>query len=304
MATDPSIHPSSASESPLAAIFGPAAPLAPLGPDAAGRTGPVAAVPVSEGELLAWGATGLFAWGVFNPYGPTLSFLGTVPSDTGGTDLLWFRTLNPFHQAGWLIGTLAGDDRAGAGLARHLVQVMNGNVVAAASGELVRLQTCPPDWVMWISDDPAVNKAVCWCISGSPEVAEADLAGRIAQILRHWRRPWDRAAEERDRAWAPVREAVRTGAGPRDHATRSLLEAWWRLISRRDHMVPELVAFPEAWVGAIRFQADAGNEALARSAYPMAQVEWFADQVGMPIFRQIRERALTSDEVRPDDLDV
>jgi hypothetical protein len=63
------------------------------------QTGYLCAVPLRVPELAteAKQATGILAWGIFNPYGPTLSFLALIRVPERLESLLYSTQMNPFQ---------------------------------------------------------------------------------------------------------------------------------------------------------------------------------------------------------------
>jgi hypothetical protein len=62
-------------------------------------TGYLCAIPFSVPDLLAEAgvATGVLGWGIFNPYGPTLSFLALIGVPERLESLLYLTRMNPFQ---------------------------------------------------------------------------------------------------------------------------------------------------------------------------------------------------------------
>jgi hypothetical protein len=271
-----------------------------LPPEALERSGGFRAFPVFEQDLLASGGDLIVCWGIFNPFGPTFSCFGRLRTQRTDVDLLFYRMLNPFRQDGFIVTSLVGSDRTDAAtVARTLEAGFRDNWIATLGSEPVYLiGNGAPSFVVCPWEDPAFQREVPRLFVDSPAIRGCDLAKDMDDMRRHPRRPWDRAAEQRDRGFAALLKMRDSEAPPklaREGRASSLetAEAWYQMVAAPEHYLAELAAFPRAWAGAIEH---CGAPEMQKFAYSMERVNAFLAAFRYPVFEWIAEALRTQSE--------
>ena len=251
-------------------------------PAARASSMPFPAVLVEPNEIPMRHPVLYLAWGIFNPYGPTVNLLGRTRGED--VDFLWYAMLNPFQQVYAVLGSLTGDDRLGPGaIADQLDALVQANVVACANGGELPLVAVPPSF-LFASGDPALSREeALGCFLRSPGIRRADLHAVVAQLDRTEGDPWARATEQL-RGWRPDR----TGAQG-EFATDEEVIAWLQRVLAREQWLVELTCWRDAWRGAILEQRRNGSADPAARALPLATVEDLAVSLGFPALSMIAD---------------
>jgi hypothetical protein len=224
----------------------------------------------------------LIAWGLFNPYGPTLNVIGRT---TGGeVDYLWYAMLNPFKQQIVLFGSLVGADRgAAAPIAVQLERCISENVLTAASGVELPLVTYPPAFVLERGDEVYPGRRALMTLLGSAGIRCYDLNEVVRQLERSQGNPWERATEQH-RGWSPQRDGE-TG----EYAEHEEVLRWLSRILETQQLYREVACFREAWAGSIAQQIRHGNSHLADHAMSLSIFEDLTQQLGLTDFAEVGE---------------
>ena len=262
-----------------------------VAPDALKRSTDIHPFPVFEQELLAAGGDLIVCWGIFNPYGPTLSCFGRLKTPQPDLELLFYRMLNPFRQDSFVVGTLVGADRTdGATVARILhFRFLKNWVANLGTSPLFLIGNGAPTFVSCPWDNAAFQAAMPRIFIDSPAIRGCNLAQSIDYMRRYPLRPWDRTAEQRDRAFAQFLAVSRGEEAPKIAAegvpsTQEVVETWYGMVSDRDHVMVELACLPGAWNGSIEH---CGSPELQASAYPLHRVNTFLAAFKYPILEVI-----------------
>jgi hypothetical protein len=205
----------------------------------------------------------LFAWGIFNPYGPTLSILSLLNHDDSDASLVHNRMLNPFSRTSEVVAVVEKGITQEA-LTEFLADAFAQNEI----GESCLVGGLPSFLLFGKTQDTVELCLNCF----QSHVAENDRMSEILDGLETYRKypgnPWDRATGDQKHA---LRRFVAEKAGdslPADSNASSefdadLFVAWAEYILTDEHRLPEMQGFFQAWEGSIGFQK--GN-ALAQSA--------------------------------------
>jgi hypothetical protein len=229
------------------------------------------AIPAQSGispdasEILVW-------WGWFNPMGPTSCALRLVPVATEYSAIL-LELRHPFvpEQVVFGIGPRDywEDPRQRAASLRSLFST-NGppNRLLIPSIPSHVIASASPNAPVTFVEQRELFRIVTKRIDGDFE--------RANELLQEfWCRPWDRAGAEFEDILAQYGQAARLmqvgdlgrarnlvnrigeelSGGP--SRSEDAFEEWWELVTDADHLQAELSQMPEAWNGAIAFQARA-----------------------------------------------
>jgi hypothetical protein len=220
-------------------------------------------IDVDQGIHQSCEPTELFAWGIFNPYGPTLSILSLLNHDDSNASLVHNRMLNPFSRTSEVVAVVDKGITQEA-LTEFLADAFAQNEI----GESCFVGGLPSFLLFGKTQDTVELCLNCF----QSHVAENDRMAEILDGLETYRKypgnPWDRATGDQKRA---LRRFVAEKAGdslPADSNASSEFDAdqfvaWAEYILTDEHRLPEMQGFVQAWEGSIGFQK--GN-ALAQSA--------------------------------------
>lgn len=224
-------------------------------------------VNVPDDIALRCNARELFGWGIFNPYGPTLSLLSLLEHSNSGLALVHHRQINPFAQSS---GIIAVTERSPS--AKSLTDLMKAAFYQNHFG-MANLVTEVPSLLL-IGGPSGLSELCLHCFDAhfeangrTPEVLE-----QLDRFRRFPGRPWDRATEELNSAMKQLQQRASSRSAPQAPPPaydQSLLFAWAECLFSDAHRFPELVAFLNAWTGSINAQK--GN-LLAREAFTVRQL--------------------------------
>ena len=255
----------------------------------------IGSIAVSDDELLDQGGHWLVVWGIFNPFGPTLSSWSAAYTKRNDISLLVYRMLNPFRQDSIVVATLVGSSEEKELAARSCIeQSFRRNLLSAPDSETLYPVTSVQSFVFSIWDRNDADQLVRNAFIGSPGLLGDVYLPRWLEFEEaHRSDPWALAGEQRDEGLRAL-EAAQKGVS---HEIPQLLplerridiaRQWWDRITTSEHWVPQLVQFPNAWSGAIEFHRRNGGEL---DVYPFERVDAFMETYQFPYFRTIREQA-------------
>ena len=229
----------------------------------------------------------ILSWAIFNPYGPTWSCLGLLPTEDRGTDVLFHRMLNPFTQHAHAMGVLERREPSQTNAVIRMVRDLfeRNDFVDDVHAPLQMVGEAAPNLVRIQSKDPEFAKIVPDLFVGSAQMLQVDLPRDIEWIKANLGRPWDRASAQRDFALGEMRPDGLIILPPKLPTSRETIREWFDLISMDEHVFGELLNFPGAWHGAIDYAA----EPLGQTAYTFWQLDDFLSCFGDPVFRYIAE---------------
>jgi len=284
-----------------------------LPPGSASVSGVFDVVPLADGDFLARDGRLLLCWAIFNPFGPTWSCLGAIPSEDPAVDILFYRMLNPFLQQSGAVGTLRASDRkSGPSISRMVCSLFERNGLGGGQDgafTLVRPRSAPT-LVLIPWEDLTFQSQAPVFFQRSPAIIASDLADDLHYLRAFGGRPWDREKARVDRGLAQLRDAgllalPESGAAVTQEewsrqfahmgsqqsgaaVTPAVLTEWLDLVCSPEHVRSELVCYPAAWHGAI----DHADEPLAATAFTFYQLDDFLSRYGLPVFREIADASL------------
>jgi hypothetical protein len=221
--------------------------------------------PVEVGQMIhqSCNPTELFAWGIFNPYGPTLSVLSLLKHDGSEAVLVHHRMLNPFSQTSDVLAVV-DRDLSPEDLREFLSDVFAQNEI----GDSGLVGGLPSFLLFGQNEDTAELCLTCF----QNHIEENDRMEEMLQDIESFRKfpgnPWDRATGAQEHALKQIL-AEKTGSPLSADSSASVkfdldeFLAWLDSIMSDGHRLPEMQGFIQAWEGSINFQK--GN-ALAKSA--------------------------------------
>jgi hypothetical protein len=224
-----------------------------------------------DADLLAeCDMDGLFAYGIFNPMGPTLAIISLLKLEPFEVSLLHYRMLNPFAQDSSILGVLPANVQHD-----QLLQIVPDAFVVNEIGDTTLIASLPSFLLHGGTQDRLLLCMTCLYqhVDNNDRIAEV---ARELQTLEDFKgRPWDRATYQMTEAFkgiatqrkpAPIKrpEPVST-----QRTTKDVLIKWERFLDSTEHLSEELKGFLTAWEGSIGAQK--GNY-LAQSAMPLKQM--------------------------------
>ncbi|HXH08091.1 MAG TPA: hypothetical protein VNI83_16050 [Vicinamibacterales bacterium] len=191
--------------------------------------------------------TPLAAWGIFNPFGPSLLTLGLAARPETAEQLIYLQLAHPMLPNAYVFGVAPPD-----ALERRSVLVDALRVLfAEQEPREPRLLCCLPTLVL-VPPDGLTPEELEELFALAAAVSGQDLE-RTCRALEQFRNdPWGRA-------WEEVREALDVVAGLAPARSRptearaNQFRRWWRLVTDPAHVQSELAAIRQAWSRSVEF---------------------------------------------------
>jgi hypothetical protein len=245
-------------------------------------------VQLTDADLRTRAGNIFLCWGIFNPFGPTWSTIGFLPTENPDVDLLVFRMMNPFGQESGAVAMLRREDKESPATIGRLVRTLfsrNALDNCRTGTELIGIAS-PPDFVLVPSRNPEFTSFVREAFLASPRMIECDITASVRQIREYPGVPWQRVTAQLENAQQRVRPGGLALPPQREgETTPDLLSEWFTLVTADRVVLPELASFPAAWHGAI----DHATEEFAQCAFTFWQLDDFLARNRYPIFRNIAE---------------
>ena len=193
--------------------------------------------------------TTLFAYGIFNPMGPTWNFVMLSEHPKHEFLCLTHRMLNPFEQHQQVIATI---DTADSDILNRVVKAafqINGN----DDGTLL---DDPPTWVIAASE-PNAGLAKSALNAHFLGTGFQDFGTIVESFQEFPGNPWDRASKSMKASLgAANKHSFINRVFRRNRKTPSAtFEEWWRIVSDETHLETELPNMTIGWEGALNFQS-------------------------------------------------
>jgi hypothetical protein len=197
----------------------------------------------------------VFAWALFNPFGPTLCAVHLVEVPDTKERIIFFRWLNPFATGATAYGVVP---EAVAHDPKRLVSILMP-IFDPGSGGRAHAPVMPslPTHVQLLPDSPLDSGQVRELVLAAAKGSDSKALTTTMQRLRVYKGdPWKRTAVERDEAFERLGKGTPPPPDPAATvaATRAQLEEWWVLVTDPLHVQSEVRELPRAWEGAIEFQ--------------------------------------------------
>ena len=195
----------------------------------------------------------LLRWGIFNPNGPTACEFSLESVESLDSALLTLHAFHPFSPSAFVYGvfpTAVVSNHADLLKCVSALFTKNGNADAPLFLSAPTHVIVPDDSPLRAGDARALFEAAL-----ADELSE-DLRYSCDLIRRHWCEPWERATEERDRAYAAAFASLRKESPTEEgrkalSSSRNAFAEWWSAVTHPEHVAAELREMPAAWHGAI-----------------------------------------------------
>lgn len=202
------------------------------------------------------GCMRLFCWGYFNPMGPTACELTLEIVESTGAFLIVIHSLHPFFPSGTIYGCLPAEIMSKPNEVLECLRILFSKNVDGETRFLGDL----PSYVDIPDDSPLSTSHVAVMFSaGFADTSAEEFRESCELMHRYWCKPWERASEERRRAYSDAvarRQQDRPEVATEVHQSfdREVFDQWWTLVTNPEHVKAELREMPAAWMGAIAHQ--------------------------------------------------
>lgn len=207
--------------------------------------------PIANCDALGSAAafTPLCAWGIFNPFGPTMKALMLVDAPHCSARLLFCRQLHPLAPSAVVYGLIP---EAPSKNAEQLALILRRLFERNGSPEHPLLGSLPTH-IPAVRDSP-ISKG--WLkelfFLSAQHVDMRDIDATCHRMVTCKGDPWKRVAAEL-KAGPQAALDSSTGELQPAPATRAQLERWWALVTDPEHVQSETSQMQKAWEGATQF---------------------------------------------------
>ena len=243
-------------------------------------------VPFDVDLLQECDVSGLFAYGIFNPMGPTLNVISLLSHSTAEQSLLHYRMLNPFAQESAVIGVLPKHPTQD-----ELIDIIPDAFVINQISETVLIGGLPSFLLHGGSQELLVLAMTSFCQHVVENKRTSEMQDNLCVLKQYEGRPWDRATHELKNAFQSI-VAERKGTMPAQTQSQSAGEdnlaavtEWIEYMMSPHHSKPELQGFLQSWEGSI--EAQKGNY-LAKAAMPLPQMLSFVFKSNIAFMQQVQ----------------
>lgn len=198
--------------------------------------------------------TQVIAFGIFNPYGPTMFSIDLIRVAGTGEALITSTMLNPFQSTATayaLLPASSSGDPEPVGRCLTVLAKRNGHPDAPI------LLESAPTYVLFPRDSILTIDLLRQFTVGLLAAAGVEGIGETAKRLERFKgRPWDRATEEMvsaARSYVRSRTAESGGASAAPANSPADYDRWWRIASDLEHVRVEMAQMQVAWQGALVF---------------------------------------------------
>jgi hypothetical protein len=208
----------------------------------------------------------LMGWGIFNPFGPTVSYLALIEVPDRDEQLLLQRMQHPMTEDAVVVGLLPTALAASAtGLLPTLHRLFGANGTPEhplVGGSLPTHVVLPPGSPLVVDQ----VKELFWLVASRVSDG-ADLDAATAELLRHKGSPWERTSQAVRAALERVGHTRAKENEPGSNQdpvasarpSREQFARWWAAATDPEHVRSELEALPSAWEGAEEFVERVGR---------------------------------------------
>ena len=226
-------------------------------------------IPFDFAMLESCEMTGIIAYGIFNPMGPTLSIVSLLHHKAAEKSLIHFLMLNPFAQESAVIGVLPKEPD------QEILMEVVPQAFAINDFSDFALVGGLPTFILHGGTKELFDVGLT-CLSRHVAANErtAEVAEQFQILKQYAGHPWDRASFEMDQALNAVLakdndSATAPSRPPQVTASESTVPEWLKFLISSQHLKSELAGFLQAWAGSIDVQ---NGSCLAHSAMSMKQM--------------------------------
>lgn len=188
----------------------------------------------------------LFTWGIFNPFGPTISSFALVRPTNRTPWVLYYRMSHPNCRSDVACGLIksANDTDKIAQLCRP--------VFAEGTPTGTVLEICPPTFVLQPRPKVLPAQTVASLFKTSLQKSDhANLAADIESFRRFWLDPWKREEGAVEQClvnmFNPNPPSDSSAQAQAEKFTPAQFSVWWNIVTSPQHVRVELEAVEKAW---------------------------------------------------------
>jgi hypothetical protein len=184
----------------------------------------------------------LFALGIFNPFGPTVTTISKVSIPDQPNFLILLTSLNPFATEHLILGSRRDESLVDL---VDLIQTALGKLCSSEQSFINALPT-------WFYPASSTEGSVC-LIQALEAVVAADqkfaaaLPTHIQDSEKFRGKPWDRATEDMDRVLQKIGGNRTSASSVRYEVNESDVSRWYDLVIQPEYIGPEIEATLTAW---------------------------------------------------------
>ena len=225
------------------------------------------AIPLDVEILEFCEVDGIFAYGIFNPMGPTISAISLLRNSSSTNSVVHYQMLNPFKQESYVIGVLpkipTQDD---------LIDIIPDAFITNQFSSISLVGGLPTFFIPGGDMEYVLTAMTCLYQHISENDRLHEMAAQLEVLRKYKGKPWDRASYD-------MAKAFEKGAAEIDGAQHNLsrdasdsgatIKEWLNFLTSAEHMKTEISGFLHAWEGSIGAQ---NGNLLAQSAMTIPQM--------------------------------
>lgn len=196
--------------------------------------------------------TGYFAYGIFNPMGPTICIVSLLRHETADKSLLHFLMLNPFGQESVVLGSLPRELKK-----KQLMETIPEAFAINDFTNLTLVGGLPTFLLHGGSEESLKLGRSCLSLHVSKKNRVGEVAKELGRLKEFKGRPWDRASSDMKQAMMDVFLAKAASKGlslpqasePISGGNKT--SAWLDHLTSEGHLKSELAGFLQGWQGSI-----------------------------------------------------
>lgn len=195
----------------------------------------------------------LLQWGIFNPFGPTITTVATglVPSTQ---EVLYFCVQDHFlYPRAYAIRLISNEEF----IANHMnsgTRLLPLEPVFVANGtDSDPLFNCLPHYVSVLGPSEEYTARSLFLAAYKAIASKVVIREECEQLQRHWKNPWNLATSEMDGAVKRLRSRSDHGYRDNQNIDEDSFNLWFALASDLDHVISYQCQMPFAWQGAKDF---------------------------------------------------
>jgi len=210
-----------------------------------------------DSELLEFcRIDGIFAYGIFNPMGPTISTISLLSHESHPKVMIHYQMLNPFAQNSFIIGVLSGKPKQD-----ELIEILP-DIFIKNKFTNITLVGSLPTFFMPGSLEHGITGATALYQHINMNNRIPEMSQQLQLLKKYIGKPWDRTSHEM--AMGLKKDIEEKSSSPFTNKISSSIKEWIEFLASDEHRKPEMYNFSQAWLGSIDFQKDnyLGKEAM------------------------------------------
>ena len=182
----------------------------------------------------------LFGWGIFNPYGPTISFIGILEDKNKTIELIYHFSFNPFSQSAHIVGACDWDYSINQSLLLHELIDKNGGDDFALFNK-----GSMPTFILNLDQTMNVDNMIVSIFYKACLNTKSNIKIDTKLIKNNIGQPFSRATAE-------LKETLKKESVEDYKLKEDDFIEWYKTIESDAHFYPEVKNFVYAWSGSIK----------------------------------------------------